>query len=121
VNAELIVRALRGGRDTQRLINEDAGALTERIVTRSGVPGYREEIARYLVEVYAALDATLSREHDLRVSAQLDGAEARSHWTVLCRLLGDLAAQPDLPESMRERVQAALAEHAAPSHIVETL
>lgn len=114
MTTEMIVRELRGGRSPARLISQEAGTLVERIVTRSGPAGYREVIVTYLTELFGDVGAALASEHHRRVTLGLDAADARSHWTVLVRLLGDLAKDPAIPEATQDRIRVALIEHAVP-------
>jgi hypothetical protein len=114
VSTELIVRELRGGRSPDRLISQEAGSLVEKIVTRSGPAGYREVIVSYLTRLFGEVSAALTLEHKRRVTLGLDAAEARSHWTVLARLLTVLSKDPSVPEQVRDRIITALVEHAEP-------
>lgn len=114
MSTELIVRELRGGRSPDRLISQEAGSLVEKIVTRSGPAGYREVIVSYLTRLFGEVSAALTLEHKRRVTLGLDAAEARSHWTVLARLLTVLSKDPSVPEQVRDRIITALVEHAEP-------
>lgn len=110
----LVVRELQAGRSPDRVIAQQAGVLVEKIITRSGVVGYREVIVTYLTDLFGEVGQVLTLEHNRRVTLGLDAAEARSHWTVLARLLTDLSKDPAVPEGQRERIVMALAEHAEP-------
>lgn len=120
MNSELIIRTLRGGQSAAKLINEDAGALTERVITRANVAGYREVLAAYLAELYKNLAAVLESEHNRRLELQLDGAEARSHQAMLLRLLNEIAADSSVPDAVRERARVAAIKHADPLNPVRT-
>jgi hypothetical protein len=114
VTTELIVRELRGGRSPARLISQEAGSLVEKIATRSDPAGYREVIVTYLTRLFGEVANVLTLEHNRRVTLGLDAAEARSHWTVLARLLVELSMTPSVPEKIRDRITLALTEHGEP-------
>jgi hypothetical protein len=101
MEAEKILRELRAGRDPSAQINAQAGVLNARIVTRSGPTGYREEIAHYLSEVYGEAGRMLNLDHNLRVSAELDAAQARAHWRSLRISVATILAklEDDYPSS----------------------
>lgn len=80
MEAEKILRLLRAGQNVSAQIRTQSGVLNERIVTRSGPEGYREEIEKYLAEVYNEAGRMLALDHEMRVSAELDAAQARAHW-----------------------------------------
>lgn len=115
-----ILREVRAGRGVAPLVRKQSGALNARIVTRSGPDGYREEIEHYLTEVYDQVGQTLQLDHNLRVSAELDAAQARAHWRRLrmqiTQILAELNSEPSPPIAERivacDRIAEVLGEHA---------
>lgn len=115
MHTDQILRGLRREADVSQMIKQDAGALTERVISRAGPAGMFEEIGRFLTDTYRDAGAMLALEHHLRVSAQLDGATARSHWRALWGLLDQLGRAETLSPQWRDSISAALAEHAEPT------
>jgi hypothetical protein len=109
MNTAKIVSLLRTDANADKLILEDAGALTERLVTRTGLDRQRAAVVAYLTELYDEVALIAGREHTLRVTAALDGAEARSRWAVLRQVVAAVAETPNLPGPLRTLVDEALA------------
>jgi hypothetical protein len=114
MNTAKIVSLLRTGANAEKLILEDAGALTERLVSRTGLVRQRAAVVAYLTELHGEVALIVGREHTLRVTAALDGAEARSRWAMLRRVVAAVAETPDLPDSLRTLVDEALATNPEP-------
>jgi hypothetical protein len=114
VHSPQIVTLLRTERDATELIKQDAGALTERLVQRSGPAGYRDEVIAYLTQLYAEVARMLSLEHHLRITSNLEAALARSRWAVLRQTLEEASATPDLPSGLSATMNSVLAMIANP-------
>lgn len=96
-----ILREYRAGRDPRVHIKVQAGVLNARVVTRAGPAGYREEIERYLTEVLAEAGGMLALDRNMRISAELDAAQARAHWRSLRASIASILAkiEDDYPPS----------------------
>lgn len=114
MEADNILRLLRAGQNVRPQIRTQSGVLNERIVTRSGPEGYREEIERYLGEVYGEAGRMLELDRNMRVSAELDAAQARAHWRRLRAAITAILAglDDDLnPGDACNQIADLLAEH----------
>lgn len=115
MEAEKILRSLRAGQDVRAQIRTQSGVLNARIVTRSGPDGYREEIEGYLTEVYGEAGRMLELDHNLRVSAEMDAAQARAHWRRLRASISAILAKLDddlNPADACNQINELLTEHA---------
>jgi hypothetical protein len=114
VQSKQIVTLLRTERDATELIKQDAGALTERLVQRSGPAGYRTEVITYLADLYAEVARMLALEHHLRITSNLEAASARSYWAVLRHTLETASNASDLSPELRATMDNVLAAIPSP-------
>lgn len=81
-NVERIVGLLRTDpqANVTSLIEDDASAMMERIMTSANPATQRRLVIEYATQVYTAAAEMMRREHSLRVTAALDAADANTRY-----------------------------------------
>lgn len=103
-----IMTLLRTGQSADALIQQDAGILAERVISRTSVKTIRAAVVTYLNELYGEVVPILRREHVMRVRSNMDGATARSHWRVLRTLVADIGRAGAVDTAMAQRIKQTL-------------
>lgn len=97
-NTDRIVHLLRTspGADITALVEEDASTLTAKVVATTRIPLIRAAVIEFVRAVHLATAQVLRREHQRRVTAELDAAQSRALLNAANRRLKRAAAVFDV-------------------------